>query len=514
LDEWSADQLEIMKIGGNGNAKAYFKKHGVSDAQMQVRRRLSLFHTARPNALTTVALLWVFSPAQSEKKYKTKAAQEYRRHLTKVQHEDHGPGALPPLSLTSLSPLWRSPLSLSSVSLSQVQHEDHAAGINNLNMSRDEKDAGTKWDSANGLDDMMDALGGGGGKAAAGAAAPVTVFAAPTVVAAAAATAGQRSPPTSPVAAQKPVYVAPSPAAPIGTLSVAAAAGADADDGFGDAFDAAVAAKKPIVAKKPVAGAKKSIIGAVRLGAAAADVRLESFEAVEKRVTKAQQDEEDRKIAAQDGGGGSAAGGASGSSRLAAIYQEAEAASNAPKDTLYRSAPAAPASTGGSIYQASSTSSSSSKYGTTTYTGSESNLARSKFASNKGISSDQFFGRDEEDMEVGGRCAHFVRPLPNPVIDTHPPCAHFLQVMKQRLSRLSTAGAISSDMLQSDEAVSEYRSSGRGGSGGGGMGSSSGGYGSSRAMGGGGGGGGGLAGIDKLKDSVSNFFEDIQRRIG
>jgi hypothetical protein len=86
--------------------------------------------------------------------------------------------------------------------------------------------------------------------------------------------------------------------------------------------------------------------------------------------------------------------------------------------------------------------------------------------------------------------------------------------MKQRLSRLSTAGAISSDMLQSDEAVSEYRS-GRGGSGGGGMGSSSGGYGSSRAMGGGGGGGsGGLAGIDKLKDSVSNFFEDIQRRIG
>lgn len=66
-------------------------------------------------------------------------------------------------------------------------------------------------------------------------------------------------------------------------------------------------------------------------------------------------------------------------------------------------------------------------------------------------------------------------------------------------------------MLQSDEAVSEYRNSGRGG----GMGSSAGaggGYGGSRASGGGG--SGGLAGIDKLKDSVSNFFEDIQRRIG
>ena len=340
-----------MKIGGNGNAKAFFKKHGVSDAQMQVRPVHSIFSPPLHSSFQSPRL-------QSEKKYKTKAAQEYRRHLTKVQHEDH------------------------------------AAGINLLNVSRDEKDVvGTKWDSANGLDDMMDALGGGG-KVAAGAA-PVTVFAVP-------AAAGQRSPPTSPVAAQKPAYVAPAPAAPIGTLSVAAVtapatAAADADDGFGDAFEAAVAAKKPTMAKKPVAGAKKSIIGAVRLGSAPADVRLESFEAVEKRVTKAQQDEEDRKIAAQDGG---SAATASGSSRLAAIYQEAEAASHAPKDTLYRSAPAGPASTGASIYQAASTSSSSSKYGTTTYTGSESNLARSKFASNKGISSDQFFGRDEEDMEV------------------------------------------------------------------------------------------------------------------
>ena len=37
LDEWSADQLEIMKLSGNGNAKSYFKKHGVTDEQMMVR---------------------------------------------------------------------------------------------------------------------------------------------------------------------------------------------------------------------------------------------------------------------------------------------------------------------------------------------------------------------------------------------------------------------------------------------------------------------------------------------
>ena len=36
LDEWTADQLEIMKMSGNGNAKAFFKKHGVTDEQMQV----------------------------------------------------------------------------------------------------------------------------------------------------------------------------------------------------------------------------------------------------------------------------------------------------------------------------------------------------------------------------------------------------------------------------------------------------------------------------------------------
>lgn len=42
LDEWSADQLEIMKIGGNANAKAFFKKHGVTDVQMQVTNTVSL----------------------------------------------------------------------------------------------------------------------------------------------------------------------------------------------------------------------------------------------------------------------------------------------------------------------------------------------------------------------------------------------------------------------------------------------------------------------------------------
>ncbi|RYY78327.1 hypothetical protein EON63_17850, partial [archaeon] len=37
MDEWTAEQLEVMKVSGNGNAASYFKKHGISDSQMQVR---------------------------------------------------------------------------------------------------------------------------------------------------------------------------------------------------------------------------------------------------------------------------------------------------------------------------------------------------------------------------------------------------------------------------------------------------------------------------------------------
>lgn len=59
LDEWSREQLTIMKLSGNGNAKAFFKAHGVREQEMH-----------------------------SEKKYKTKAAPEYRRHLMKLMADE------------------------------------------------------------------------------------------------------------------------------------------------------------------------------------------------------------------------------------------------------------------------------------------------------------------------------------------------------------------------------------------------------------------------------------------
>ena len=43
LDEWSQEQLDIMKVSGNGVAATFFKGHGVSDSQMQVPIHLPTF---------------------------------------------------------------------------------------------------------------------------------------------------------------------------------------------------------------------------------------------------------------------------------------------------------------------------------------------------------------------------------------------------------------------------------------------------------------------------------------
>jgi ADP-ribosylation factor GTPase-activating protein 2/3 len=36
LDEWTSEQLELMTVSGNANTKSFFKKYGVTDAQMMV----------------------------------------------------------------------------------------------------------------------------------------------------------------------------------------------------------------------------------------------------------------------------------------------------------------------------------------------------------------------------------------------------------------------------------------------------------------------------------------------
>lgn len=55
LDEWTQRQIDAMKLGGNANANAYFRKHGLTDGFTKI-----------------------------EKKYKSKAAQSYRTVLSKL----------------------------------------------------------------------------------------------------------------------------------------------------------------------------------------------------------------------------------------------------------------------------------------------------------------------------------------------------------------------------------------------------------------------------------------------
>ena len=176
----------------------------------------------------------------------------------------------------------------------------------------------------------------------------------------------------------------------------AAAAGANAD-----AMKLLkLGAKKP-PAKKAGMGAKKIVTSTP------ADVRIESFESVEKRSTVAAQEAEDRKLAqalqAQEN---------ASSGRVAAMMAESEGTS---KTSLYRStsnnastsslsSTNASASGGGSgRYSAAAPSAYRSSTGRTSGTttasskGPESHIARDKYSGVKGISSDQFFGRDQEE---------------------------------------------------------------------------------------------------------------------
>lgn len=56
LDEWTQSQIDAMRLGGNGNARMYFRKHGFTDLY----------------------------GSKVEKKYKSKAAQSYKAELAKL----------------------------------------------------------------------------------------------------------------------------------------------------------------------------------------------------------------------------------------------------------------------------------------------------------------------------------------------------------------------------------------------------------------------------------------------
>lgn len=379
--------------------------------------------------------------------------------------------------------------------MSKLQNDER--GVAALNpVTTEEIDASkgiaTKWESSSGLDDMMLSLSGKEREPTPNKPVPSVIKAEPTQSDSAFPDDDDIAPPATqlpvPEPRAKPVPMAP--AAAIGTLSVSSLnKNADDKDGFGD-FDNVPTrlSKAPVFGKKGVAPKKSS---ATRMmSTSAADERFESFESIEQRATKAVQEADDHKMATQlqtQENNNNNGGESGGSSRLAAIYQESEAAS------IYR-ASATPAATSSSIYSSSKSPDSSMSYsqgssntGGSSFnvaTSSESYAARNKYSSNKGISSDQFFGRDEEDM----------------------------QVMKNRLEKLSSSSAIGSDMLSNDDAANDWQSGDhRGGRSSGSSGS--GGYSSSNAYSSNSNAISSTIVNAKLKDMVTNFIGDIQSRL-
>lgn len=327
---------------------------------------------------------------QSEKKYKTKAAQEYKRFLTKALTEENSVAAIP--------------------------DKDPREGT---------------LESPQGLDGLMRAMSG------------VGLSEQETVLA---------STPSQISNSPKPTEV---PTPPVfeakGTLSVEAVTTPDVPS---ESSASAPQAKLPVkmLSKKPSVSAKKSSVK--RLGTtSSAELRLESFEAVEKRTSttnKATVDEEQESSNASSTSLNLQVPSESQperSSRLAAIYAESEANSNrsGPGPGPVSSSPYGGGSSpyGGISKPTSFSSSSSTDVG-----------VQKKYGNAKGISSDQLFGNNEEELsERRGRL----------------------------VDRYSSSNAISSDMLQNDGEPDGENS-------------------------------GEVLGI--WKNSVKGFFDDMQRRIG
>jgi len=282
-----------MRLSGNGNAKQFLKKHGVTELQMQ-----------------------------SEKKYSTRAADEYKRHLRKLlsEAESEGGGAAP-----SPGPA--------------------------------EQRASAAWESSSGLDNLLRSASGADlSGLERGDDEPVTVFKALALAAPAPAPA----PAPKPVEKKEPVV--------FGTLSTK----------LGEVGTAPA----PAALKVSSLGAKKASkpkLAARKLTGGGSGVRMESFEDVDKRSGIANQELQDRALAVKLH---NADADIAGSSRLAAVYQDSE--------SIYKPAPApqraqAPSPRGSGVPKAAPA---------------DGGYAQSKFPSAKGISSDQYFERGQQQTDA------------------------------------------------------------------------------------------------------------------
>jgi hypothetical protein len=364
--------------------------------------------------------MYSFVVFQSEKKYKTKAAQEYRRHIQKLAAEASGT----PIAAIAAEETPKSP-------------------------------------QGTGLEHIMKSLSNTTMDAPPISPLPVSVFSVASAAPAAEPDAD------APVVQGNPRTITPS-YTPVqkGTIDITAAvtpvpttpdtpadaSGAESDSTGG--YTSMKPSSSKVLGKKPMPGKKSS---ATRVMASSDnEVKLESFETMEKRLTT-----EAKKEAKLQASAGIAA---NGSSRLDAVY-EASIASAAPGVTsplspsrYQQQQPTTPKSV-------ASVAPASSRYGNlsggSSSTSTTDSSSTNKYSGAKSISSDQYFGRDEAEA----------------------------QQSRARLDKYSGSTSISSDMLNGNEdAYSSQNRNNRDPD--------------ASEM------------VSALKDSVKGFFDDIQRRIG
>lgn len=203
-----------------------------------------------------------------------------------------------------------------------------------------------------------------------------------------------------------PVFVPTStPVVPIGTLSISAITKPEEVEKTTETVDPLKALTKINTTKK-VIPQKKGNLGAKKLTVSSGDVKIDSFETVEKRLQTLTVDQ----TSATTKGGESVDSPSGGGGRISALLNEADNSSS-----IYRSNKDNKPSSG-SIYS-STTTESSSLYRSNNYTSGNSSssnatndarIARERYGNQKSISSDQFFGRDQEDTaEVRSKLQQF-----------------------------------------------------------------------------------------------------------
>jgi hypothetical protein len=205
--------------------------------------------------------------------------------------------------------------------------------------------------------------------------------------------------------------------------------------------------------KKKAIPQKKGSLGVKKLSTSRPDdTRIDSFDIVEKRTQQIAKDTAKQNEEAEVN---------SASDRIANMLRD----SDANKPSPYRNTPAAATtattSAPTSIYRMTQQDTSNSNKASNSVA--DSHAARQKYGNAKSISSDQYFGRDQE----------------NPA------------EVQAKLQKFGNSNAISSDMFYGRETEDEYYNPNQGR------------YENNKDF-----------NMDKLKDSVSGFWTDLQKRVG